>query len=167
MQRNVAIAAPNAMQAQHDRDSCRVHQPPTGSRRPAALSSAAQRCCHREPCTLNTSVTHFKCISLTPEARAPLPSALQPNAAVAAPSAMHAPHERDSHQACEPHTRSRCPAALRTAANAAVAAPGALHAQQEHTLLRAHQPHARSRCPAALSIAAQCCYCRVPCTPRA
>ena len=38
-------------------------------------------------------VARIECASLTPEASAQLPSALQPNAAVTAPSAMHAQHE--------------------------------------------------------------------------
>ena len=74
----------------------RVRQPHTRSQRPAALSAAAQCCRRRVRCTLNTSVTHVGCASLPREASAQLPSALQPNAALTAPSAKHAQHERDS-----------------------------------------------------------------------
>eukprot|EP00966_Prymnesium_polylepis_P068918 1601210-Prymnesium_polylepis.1 len=60
--------------------------------------------------------THLECACLTPEAGVQLLSALQPNAAVAAPSAMHAAHERDSLQVHQRHTRSRHRAALSAAA---------------------------------------------------
>eukprot|EP00966_Prymnesium_polylepis_P322659 7378905-Prymnesium_polylepis.1 len=73
-----------------------VHQPHKRSRRPATLSTAAQCCCRGVLCTLHTSVTHFERTSLTREASAQPPSAPQLNAAIAARSAMHAPHERDS-----------------------------------------------------------------------
>jgi len=70
-----------------------------------------------------TSVTHITCASPTRVAGAKLLAALQPNAAVAASGAlhakserMHAPHERDSHQVRQPHTRGRRPAALSAAA---------------------------------------------------
>eukprot|EP00966_Prymnesium_polylepis_P259772 6000625-Prymnesium_polylepis.1 len=47
----------------------------------------------RVPYTFKASVTHIKCASFTQEASALLPSGSQPNAAVAAPSAMHAESE--------------------------------------------------------------------------
>eukprot|EP00966_Prymnesium_polylepis_P131528 3042240-Prymnesium_polylepis.1 len=50
----------------------------------------------RVPSTLNKRVTHVGCASLTREASAQLPSALQPNAAITAPSAKHAQLKRDS-----------------------------------------------------------------------
>eukprot|EP00966_Prymnesium_polylepis_P239186 5531732-Prymnesium_polylepis.1 len=69
----------------------------------------------RVPCTLDTSAIHIKCTSLTPQ---------QPNAAVAAPSVMHAPHERDSPQVHQPHARSQRPAVLSAAAQcSAIVAP--------------------------------------------
>jgi len=122
---NAAVAAPSAMYAAHERASLQVHQPHTRSRHRAALSAAAQCCCRRVPCTLSTSVTHDKCAGVNGRQAASLnelPSVLQPNAAIGAPGAMHTQPERDSHQECQPHTRSRRPAALSTAANAAVAA---------------------------------------------
>jgi len=62
-----------------------------------------------------TSVTHIKCAGLGREAGDRLPSALQPNAAIAAPSAVHAQHERGTSGALAP-TRSPHPGALSAAA---------------------------------------------------
>jgi hypothetical protein len=83
LQPNVAIAGPSAMHAQQGRDSHQVREPHTRRWRLAVLSVAAQ-CCYRQvPRTPNMSVTHIQRTSLTQEAGAWLPSALQPNAAVA------------------------------------------------------------------------------------
>ena len=72
-----------AMHAQQGRDSHQVREPHTRRWRLAVLSVAAQ-CCYRQvPRTPNMSVTHIQRTSLTQEAGAWLPSALQPNAAVA------------------------------------------------------------------------------------
>jgi len=100
------------MHAQQGRDSHQVREPHARSRRPVALSVAAQRCYRRVPCTPIMSVTHIKCTSLTREASTQLLSALQPNDAIVAPSATHAQHERDSPQVCLSHTRSQRPTAL-------------------------------------------------------
>eukprot|EP00966_Prymnesium_polylepis_P189105 4381189-Prymnesium_polylepis.1 len=70
----------------------------------------------RVPCTLNSSVAHLECASFAPEASAQPPPALQSNAALAAPSALHAQHERASPQVHQPHTRSQRPGALSAAA---------------------------------------------------
>eukprot|EP00966_Prymnesium_polylepis_P095513 2212470-Prymnesium_polylepis.1 len=66
-------------------------------------------------CTLSMSVIPIKCASLTREASTQLPSAPQPDAAISAPSAMHAPHERDSHRVYQSQTRSQCTTAPSTA----------------------------------------------------
>jgi len=62
-----------------------------------------------------TSVTHIKCAGLGREAGDRLPSALQPNAAIAAPSAVHAQHERGTSGALAP-TSSPHQCCLRRAA---------------------------------------------------
>ena len=74
------LPSPSAMHAQHERDSRLVRQPHTRSRRPAALSAAAQCRRRRVRCTLNTSVTHVGCASLTREVSAQPPSARPPQA---------------------------------------------------------------------------------------
>ena len=180
-----------AMHAQQGRDSHQVREPHTRSWRLAVLSVAAQ-CCYRQvPCTLRMSVTHIQCTSLTREAITQLLSAPQPNAAIVSPSAMHAPHERDSHPVHQPHGEAgaRLPSALQPNVavaechapasyqkpapscserwpKAAIAAPSAMHAQQGRDSHQVRESHTRSWRLAALSAAAQCCYRRVPCTPR-
>jgi len=191
LQPNVAIAGPSAMHAQQGRDSHQVREPHTRRWRLAVLSVAAQ-CCYRQvPCALRMSVTHIQCTSLTREAITQLLSAPQPNAAIVSPSAMHAPHERDSHPVHQPHGEAgaRLPSALQPNVavaechapasyqkpapscserwpKAAIAAPSAMHAQQGRDSHQVRESHTRSWRLAALSAAAQCCYRRVPCTPR-
>jgi len=116
------------------------------------------------PCTLKVRVTHIKCATRTQEASAQLPSALQPNAAIAAPSAMRAKHKSDSHQARQPHNAmeasTQLPSALQP--NAAVATPSAMRAQHERDSRRVRQPHKRrSQCPAALSAMHVQCHARL------
>eukprot|EP00966_Prymnesium_polylepis_P000521 11960-Prymnesium_polylepis.1 len=115
---------------------------------------------------------------------------MQPNAAVTAPSAMRAAHERGSHQVQQPHTRSWRPAALSTAAQCCcrradapashkkpapscpqrcspmLLSPIAMHAQHERDSRQVRQrQRAASRQPqrAALSAAAQCRHRRAGC----
>jgi len=67
------LLSPSAMHALNERDSHPVHQSHTRSLAQCRYRSAK---CH------NRGVTHLRCASLTQEAGALLPSALQPNAAV-------------------------------------------------------------------------------------
>jgi hypothetical protein len=137
--------------------------------------SCPQRCSpmlqspRRVPCTFNTSIrtlsmsaTHIRCARLTREAGAQLPSALQPNAAISVPSAMHAQHEHDSHGECQPQARSQCTTAL-SKATPMLPSPSAVHAHQESDSRRVRQPPTRSQRPADLSAAAQCCHRRAEC----
>jgi hypothetical protein len=110
------LPSPSVMRAQHERDSRRVRQPPTRSQRPAALSAAAQCCHHRAECEHAQHKRGSHRTSLKREAGTHLPSALQPNAAFIALSALHAQHVRDLHRAHQPQTRSQRPAALNPAA---------------------------------------------------
>ena len=77
------------------------------------------------------SVTHIKCASLTREASTQLPSVLRLDAAIAAPSAMRAQHERDLYQLRQPHVEAGAQTPSSLQPNAAVAVPGAMHAQHE------------------------------------
>ena len=101
------LLSSGATHAQHKCDSHGVHHPNKRSGRHAALSTASPCCCRRVPCTLRTSVTHIKGGSPTRAAGAQLLAALQPNAAVAALSAMPAQHERMHEISRPPPVRAR------------------------------------------------------------
>jgi len=88
----------------HDRGAS-VHERPAASCPPHCspmLPSPRQ-----VPCALSTSVSPIKHASLAREASAQPLSALQPDAAIANPSAKHAHSDRDSPRLLHPHSRSR------------------------------------------------------------
>jgi hypothetical protein len=102
-QPNAAISEPRAMHAQHERDSHGVCQPQMRSQCTTAPSTATQCCRRRVRGALDKRVTHVGCASLTREASAQLPSARQPNAAVAECDARSTRARLASNQ---PQTRS-------------------------------------------------------------